>query len=596
MTDAHNTPETLETELNRLVLLLEAVESAWVYAVYDDVPTRDQLIATMRERLAPIAVLERSLAGSGENSPLEFAQQTPVLPNQSAPVICFTGLGNAIMQGHLPNLLDLHREALASTRHRLVFWVRENEWVELLETARNFSSRIAASFDFRLAGQPLGNKPRTEQTAIRSTKQPLKNESLDKLKVKSIKKRIGELNENNAKHAQKLARLYSELGHTYQGLSRPLWLDAEAAHLQSARFFETIKDCAAQAQEIFYAGETAERAELMTNSLQHYLNARNLFIEIGDSSGQATALGAIGNIEMLQGNYEEALQNLGKSLKIFLVLDDFLGQGNVLNIIGGVNQHIGNFDSAIEFYYKSLKFFTKAEQYLGQANALFGISQCKKLQSKYDEAIQSCDKAFEIYFQIDHRIGQANAVQNTGDIKLSQRKLSEALKNYEKAFEISLQINYRVGQANSLNGIGNVKRSRGEFDEAIQNYKHAISIFIETNNRESQAVAASNLSQIAVLQGNWAESDALLQEALEINQKLGNRHNYALVTGNYGEALMQAKRPLQAHNYIKRAIKLFKELGVPETVRYYQDILKSLRPRVSLFARLLAWLSHPGSE
>jgi hypothetical protein len=167
MTDTYNTPETLETELNRLVLLLEAVESAWVYAVYDDVPTRDQLIATMRERLAPIAVLERSLAGSGETSPLEFAQQTPVLPNQSAPVICFTGLGNAIMQGHLPNLLDLHREALASTRHRLVFWVRENEWVELLETARNFSSRIAGSFDFREeAGEGLGSEPRVEISLI----------------------------------------------------------------------------------------------------------------------------------------------------------------------------------------------------------------------------------------------------------------------------------------------------------------------------------------------------------------------------------------------------------------------------------------------
>jgi tetratricopeptide (TPR) repeat protein len=582
MTDTYNTPETLETELNRLVLLLEAVESAWVYAVYDDVPTRDQLIATMRERLAPIAVLERSLAGSGETSPLEFAQQTPVLPNQSAPVICFTGLGNAIMQGHLPNLLDLHREALASTRHRLVFWVRENEWVELLETARNFSSRIAGSFDFReeLDGG-LGSKPRAKQESMRIISEIPHDESLKESQIKSVKTRIHSLNEDNPQDARELAFLYSDLGNSYKSLYRPRWLEAEATHLKSSRFFAAISNHAAQARELMNAAEAAYYGDIASLALQYSEESLEIYSEIGDSLGMANTILNIGNIKYFQSKSEQAIDRYNQALKIFTEIQNFHGQSQALMGVGNVSVMKGELSKALNYYNHSLEISNKISNSFFQAFITANVSNVIRMMGDLNLAIEKYHQVLEIYkknqdeFGLHHvYVGLINTLVRINSSQQNQEEFFEVLKNCYSCLALCLEFGDRLGLATTLVAIGDAKKYQIEYTQAIENYNEALENFIEIGDRFGQTEVISRLGQVTVLQGDILKAESLLKEALKTFQTLGYRYHYAEAIGDYGLALNQVGKPLEAQPYLERAIELFEALEVPKIAQRYRDALK----------------------
>jgi tetratricopeptide (TPR) repeat protein len=579
MTDAHNTPETLETELNRLVLLLEAVESAWVYAVYDDVPTRDQLIATMRERLAPIAVLERSLAGSGETSPLEFAQQTPVLPNQSAPVICFTGLGNAIMQGHLPNLLDMHREALASTRHRLVFWVRENEWVALLETARNFSSRIAGSFDFREeAEEDLGSKPRVKKETVRKTSEIPRDESLNEYQLENVKTRIHKLNEDNPKDARNLALLYSELGDICMSLDRPRWLESEAAHLKASRFFATV-NYAAQAKALMNAARAAFFGDMVSFGLQHTRQAFAIYERIGDHLGQANAVMNIGNIEYYQGEIKNSLSKYREAFSIYVKIGNNRGRAGSLIGIGNVNVIQGELNRALENYNEALEAYRGELDLSSQAMVLTNIGNTAKMQGDFDSSIQSYQGAIRLYFETNDEIGTTHAYAGLIDTYIffdffDKEGFYNALNNCYKWLDFCLRINDKLGQATALEVIGNAKKYQNELVQAVEIYNQALDIFTEMGDRFGRTKVTSHLSQVAVLQGDTSKADSLFKEVLETFQMLGYRYHYAEATGDYGLTLNQVGKSLEARPYLERAIELFEALEVPKIAQRYRDALK----------------------
>jgi tetratricopeptide (TPR) repeat protein len=574
MTDAHSTPETLETELNRLVLLLEAVESAWVYAVYDDVPTRDQLIATMRERLAPIAVLERSLAGSGETSPLEFAQQTPVLSNQSAPVICFTGLGNAIMQGHLPNLLDMHREALASTRHRLVFWVRENEWVALLETARNFSSRIAGSFDFRKDTElSLGSELRTKRQLL-TAKKRLNDSPLQEYKIESIRNQILNLDENDDNNARKLAHLYSDLGEVYGNPKSPRFFDAESAHLTASRLFKMLNNDPACARELFKAGESAAKSGVIGVSVQHYQQALKFYIKTGDRSGQADSLKALGSIIRTQGRPNEAIEIYQQAFKIYSEIGDLKGEAGTLERIGITKQFQAYFSDSFIFYKRAIIIYTKINDQDGQASALERIGDIKIAQGESTKALVCYDLALKIYTKIDNHLGISSTLERIGDIKVAQGEQNQALENYSQALNHYIETGRLIGKANTLMRIGSVKQYQGELNQAIENYNQALGIYIELGLPLGQSSTKSYLAQVALLLGNESESGIWFREALEILQSLGYRHDYAEAIGDYGLTLQKVGKPLEARPYLEQAIELFEALEVPKIAQRYRDALK----------------------
>jgi CHAT domain-containing protein len=82
-----------------------------------------------------------------------------------------------------------------------------------------------------------------------------------------------------------------------------------------------------------------------------------IFEEIGDRSGQANALGNLGNVASSQGRYGEASDYYQRSLAIFEEIGDRSGQANALGNLGTVASSQGRYGEASDYYQRSMDLF-----------------------------------------------------------------------------------------------------------------------------------------------------------------------------------------------------------------------------------------------
>lgn len=137
--------------LHRLATLLWLAEGAWALAVYDDPAHRRRLLHELRAAVAPLPVIEVSLA-QGTPDPLSVLHTFVQHRAERAPLVSFTGVERALPD--LAGYLELERDTLARLPQRLLFWVTPDDVHDLALQAPNFLSRISGIFDF--AGRGTG--------------------------------------------------------------------------------------------------------------------------------------------------------------------------------------------------------------------------------------------------------------------------------------------------------------------------------------------------------------------------------------------------------------------------------------------------------
>lgn len=112
--------ETRASSLRRLATLLRLARGAWALAVYESGDIQRLMAAELREAVAPLALVEVSLAGEIPD-PLAVVRQietvktthtTESVNDYGAPVVSFHAIGRQIVD--LAGFLDIQRDTLAT--------------------------------------------------------------------------------------------------------------------------------------------------------------------------------------------------------------------------------------------------------------------------------------------------------------------------------------------------------------------------------------------------------------------------------------------------------------------------------------------------
>ena len=546
--------QAAEQDFNRMLVYLKNLESTWCYAVYDEVTTRDTLIERLRQQLQPIPVLERSLAGLGTDNALEVLRGIPVQPPAPAPIICLTGLSNAIYQGVLAQSLDLQRELFAAMPHRLVFWLRDAEWRELLDKAPNFSSRTNGSFDFQVQDTPRS----TYQPMPMLTSDPARLEQQKQVrqKLESLNTRLQFLDEAVNPNHLELGQTLMELGRLYKELDGYHWAKTEGLYTRAERHFAAINNQEMQADTLFEAGRAAHFGGLPT-ALNHLEQALKLFREVGDRQGEANTLQEIGDVQRLKNENDSALENYQDALELFRLIGNRLGEANTLLAIGNV-QRFKN-----ENYQDALELFRLIGNHLGEANTLLAIGNVQRFKNENDLALENYQDALALFGVVKSRLGEANTLRAIGDVRRFKNENDLALENYQNALALYKAFGDRLGEANTLLSIGDVQRFKNENDLALENYQNALVLFRAIGNRLGEANTLSTLAQLEVV-ASLSQAKVFLKEAWDLFLMIGDNYSAARESGNFGLCLNQLNHFAEAKPYLQKAANLFDEIGMSE--------------------------------
>lgn len=243
---------------------------------------------------------------------------------------------------------------------------------------------------------------------------------------------------------------------------------------------------------------------------------------LNSSDGRFTANNALGNIHFFQSNYDSSIYYWNACLTQAIETNDSLKIGAMLNNIGLIYTYKTQFDTSI---------------YL--------LMEARKIREKiHDEKVTS-------------------TLNNIGNAYQRMSDWNRALTYYLETVEMKKLFNQRQSLTTTLNNIGIVLKNMGKPTDAIPYYTESIALAIEFNDRISEANAHNNLASL------YHDSPDLFKLAgkhyartieikIEMNDKAGLANSYA----NYADWLSEMGNSNEALQYMDKAEKLSKEVGL----------------------------------
>ena len=372
----------IEEEINRMLTLLNnASDGCLVFALYNTVANRQELVRKLKEKLK--IPFEELYVTPDEKNPVNLLKT--LQPSRRAAVAFYN-----IEQGFPDALgyINYQREVFWKYSYGFIFWVTEYGRNEIAVKAPDFWSRRSGVFDFRVK-----ESGRIGEMRERLVGEPIYYENKDELLKKLT--------------------LYKSLLVEYQKEEEPNK--------------ENIADLMGKIAKIHYL--TADYAL----ALEWFRKALPLYQELKSQSRLATTYNNIGGIYHAQGDYPEALGWYEKSLKIREEIGDRAGLATTYNNIGGIYQAQGDYPEALKWFQKSLRIREEIGDRAGLATTYNNIGGIYQAQGNYQEALGWYQKSKNILERIGNKHHLAIVLKNIGLLFQRMGQKEEAKKHLQES-------------------------------------------------------------------------------------------------------------------------------------------------------------------
>jgi tetratricopeptide (TPR) repeat protein/transcriptional regulator with XRE-family HTH domain len=202
-------------------------------------------------------------------------------------------------------------------------------------------------------------------------------------------------------------------------------------------------------------------------------------------------------------------------------LGDRLGQAGALGDLGAVRWMTGDYPAATLAAEQALKIYRDLGHWHGQAGVLRSLGVVRRLTGDYPAAARALEQARDIYRDLGDRLGQAGALNDLGDVRRLTGDYPAACQALEQALNIMRNLGYRRGEAEALNERGTLHRVSGELPQAERCHQQALDLARAIASSWDEAHALAGLGRCAKAAGHATQAGLLLRQALEIFQRIG---------------------------------------------------------------------------
>lgn len=220
----------------------------------------------------------------------------------------------------------------------------------------------------------------------------------------------------------------------------------------------------------------------------------------------------LGISEKNKGNYQKALKYYRQAKNNFIQKGDSSGLASVYNNIGIVKFYTGKFDSCLIYYQESLKLFERLEDQNGIGKVNIGLGNYFSYHDKnLTKALDHYTICKNIFTELDNQYRLMTINNNIGNIFKSKKyegySLDSAKNYYQKSIILGFQLiandNLSNNQIISLqNQIGGSYMNIGllnmeeNIDSAVYYYQKAIELFHKTENQDKIASVYTNIANL----------------------------------------------------------------------------------------------------
>lgn len=230
---------------------------------------------------------------------------------------------------------------------------------------------------------------------------------------------------------------------------------------------------------------------------------------LGDRSGEAAAMGNLGNAWLDLGEARKAIEYYEQRLVFAREIGDRSGERITLNI-GNAWNALGEPRKAIELYEQALAITREIGDRRSESSALCSLGVAWTSLGEPRKAIDFHEQALVISREIGDRRGEGSGLGELGNAWATLGEPRKALAFHEQWLVIAREIGDRSGEGIALGCLGNARAKLGEPRKAIELYEQWLVIAQEIGDRRGEG---STLWNMAFTYEKLGETDAALDRA-----------------------------------------------------------------------------------
>ncbi|MHA2021728.1 MAG: tetratricopeptide repeat protein, partial [Candidatus Thorarchaeota archaeon] len=300
----------------------------------------------------------------------------------------------------------------------------------------------------------------------------------------------------------------------------------------------------------WYKGELDSAIECHEQSLE-------VFRELDDKPGEASALNNLGLVQWSKGNLDDAAEYYEKSLSIRRELGVPYEIAVIQNNLGNVYVMKGDLDRALDYHKQALKLREDLDNRPDLATSLTNVGSVYQTRGNLNQGLECYHRALEIYEEIDVKQGMALILNNLGSAYGIRGDLILSLDYHQRSLELRKKLGNNQNIALSLINIGEIHRQRGDPDLALETLKQGLELFKESGNESYTAIAYFLISTIATENDDFRIADNALGCLQELYEKTSNRiidQRYRIAKAIRLKASKSAREKLEAQELLAEIV------------------------------------------
>jgi eukaryotic-like serine/threonine-protein kinase len=306
-------------------------------------------------------------------------------------------------------------------------------------------------------------------------------------------------------------------------------------------------------------------------SLAAGAEARRLYHQAGDLSGEAVALHSMAEVPINQGDLEHAKQLYEQALEIARKVGDKRATARELGNIGVIIVQQGDFEAGQRFYTEALANYREVGDRHGMAVVTGNMGDLRHAEGRLGEALAEYRDALVLAREVGHRASEAIDLQLIGDVLADQGDLDGALQMYQQASAIQREIGDRTYYSTTLFSLGRLRRQRGDSEGAKKMYEESRAIRQQFGDKGMAAEIDVALGDLACDSGESSLAEKLAREAVDEFQTEKETDNEIQAQGLLIRALLQQGKIDNAKKALARGLELSNKsrdvtIGLPFTI------------------------------
>ena len=287
--------------------------------------------------------------------------------------------------------------------------------------------------------------------------------------------------------------------------------------------------------------------------------ARGLFHEAGDRSGEAFVLHGVGYIYVVLGAPTKALDYFQQALILRRAGGDKRGEAITDTNIAVIYGMLGDTAKELNYHEQSLNLYTSVGEKNGEAAAVSSIGIVLEARGEVEKALDHYQKALALYKELGDKTGEASALSLLGGAFKSLGDRTKALKYLEDSLSLLRSNNQSPSRPQEENQLSPNYAELTEAQRALEYFKLSFVLGSVVEDKQSEAGVLNSIGRIYLEASEYGKSLQYYQGALSLYRKLGDKNGIAITLDSIGLVYNAWGDSGRAIEYGTQALSIFRE-------------------------------------